>query len=619
LSIAYDRLSPSQKRVVSHSANRLLVLAGPGTGKTEVLTHRMIHLINSIHALPQEILAVTFSRKAAKEMKDRVSTSLGEAAENIRISTLHAESLRILGGAHAAAKFFVSDDEARMLMQDAIDDSGLSSSVRPRDCQTWVRLRKAQCILPGEVVPSDNSVSNMKSVYIRYEELLAFNRASDLDGLVLRVLRVLPTISEETDPTSYIKHLLVDEFQDINEGERQLIHLLSEHASTIFAVGDDDQSIYSWRGADPAIIRNFAADFTGKVEILQESNRCTDHILQGAKVIASNASGYIPKSLVSARGAGEPIHVLSSSSENAEAFWIAREIKRKVSAGEWNLSRIAIICKRLDLADPLEKRLRREGINNILWAPKGVTTDESVGEILGHLRVIADQSDNLAVRRCLEGGSGRGVGRKCVTELRHIAESGNQSLWSTAKDASNRQELKRWHLPLQRFVQTIETLLTQTAGLNPPETVKKVVERLRMRQAPSIANLIQVATNLSDLSVSGFVNEVQKNRSLDLAGGASEPATGNSQSLSIMSMHASKGLTFDTVFILGMENGMLPDFRGDNGEQRRLLYVAMTRARNSLYLCSSRRRIIGGRAGFSARSRFISEIPTEHLSAIRNV
>ncbi len=616
MSIAYDQLSTSQKRVVSHSANKLLVLAGPGTGKTEVLTHRMIHLINSIHALPQEILAVTFSRKAAKEMKDRISTSLGDAAEDIRISTLHAESLRILGGAHSAAKFFVSDEEARMLMQDAIDDSGLSGSVRLRDCQAWVRLRKAQCVLPAEIVSNDNSVSNMKGIYARYEELLEFNRASDLDGLVLRVLRVLPKIREETDPTSYIKHLLVDEFQDINEGERQLIHLLSQHASTIFAVGDDDQSIYSWRGADPAIIRNFAADFTGQVEILQESNRCTDHILQGAKVIVANASGYIPKSLISARGAGEPIRVLSSSSENSEAFWIAREIKRKVSAGEWSLARTAVICKRLDLADPLASRLRREGINNILWAPKGVTTDESVSEIMGYLRVLVDQSDNLAIRRRLEAGSRTGVGRKGVAELRHLAESKKKSLWSTIQDAANYQALRRWRSALLRFSQTVETLIAQTPGLNPPQAISKVVQTLKMRHSSAIINLIQIATSLSELSLSAFVDEVQKNRSLDLAGGASEPATGDSHSLSIMSMHASKGLTFDTVFVLGMDNGILPDFRGDDGEQRRLLFVAMTRARNQLYLCHARRRIIGGKRFYNP-SHFLSEIPPEHLSYVK--
>ncbi len=617
MSISYNQLSTSQKRVVSHSARTLLVLAGPGTGKTEVLTHRIIHLINSLHALPQEILAVTFSRKAAKEMKDRVSTSLGVDAENIRISTLHAESLRILGGAHAASKFLASDDEVRMLMQDAIDDTGVSG-MNLGECQTWVRLRKAESRLPAEIVPNDDSTADMKKIYTRYEELLDFNRANDLDSLVLRVLRVLPGIEEESDPTSYIKHLLVDEFQDINEGERQLIHVLSQHASTIFAVGDDDQSIYSWRGADPTIIRNFAADFAGQVEILQESNRCTDHILQGAKVIASNASGYIPKSLVSARGLGEPIHILSSRSENSEAFWIAREISGRLSAREWSLARIAIICKRLDLADPLVKRLRREGINNILWAPKGVTSDESVGEVMSHLRVLADQSDNLAVRRCLEGRSGAGLGKKGVTELRLIAESGKKSLWATAKDAANQPKLRKWSLALQRFCHTVETLLTQTAGLNPPDTIRRVVDRLRMRQTPIVANLMQFATSLQELSVSGFVDEVQKNRSLDLAGGASEPSAGNSQSLSIMSMHASKGLTFDTVFILGMENGILPDFRGDDGEQRRLLYVAMTRARNSLYLCTSKRRIIG-RTNFFTPSRYISEIPAEHLSEISNV
>jgi len=588
-----------------------------------VLTHRIIYLINHEKVLPQEILAVTFSRNAAQGMKVRVGTAISGAAETVRISTLHSESLKTLGAMNASPRFFVSDDEARMLMRDAIEDCGFQGSVRIKDCQIWVGLRKGENMLPSEIVAnSPGDLSNFKETYARYEELLRINRASDFGGLVVQVLRRLRDVPHEADPTSYVKHLLVDEFQDINAAEVELIHHISQNAISLFAVGDDDQSIYSFRGASPMFIRNFAADFTGQTEILQESRRCTDHILQGAKGIVSGASGYILKSLQSAKGSGDKIQVLMSASEKREAFWISDTVKKKTLAGEWSIDKIAILCKSLDIARPVLDRLNKDGIPTSIWASKGFVSDEAVTNIMVHLRFLVDPHDSLALRTLIEMRPRSGIGGKGVTELRHLAESENRSLWDTMVSSAGHPKLSRWSSNLYNIVQELSHLTAQTAGLDIAQTIDIVARHLRTGQRESVRNLIQIASNFTGQpTVSDFVNELLRNRSLDLAGGVSQPNRASSASISVMTMHSSKGLGYGTIFILGLDRGLLPDYRQDEGEQRRLLYVAMTRAEDSLFLCHSKRRVSRppSRKWWYDPSPFIADIPSEHMERINNM
>jgi len=623
MSVPFDRLSDSQKRVITQSARRLLVLAGPGTGKTEVLTHRIIFLINHEKVLPQEILAVTFSRNAAQGMKNRVAQSIGGNAEAVRISTLHSESLKTLGALGASPRFFVSDDEARMLMRDAIEDCGFAGQVGIKDCQIWVGLRKGENMLPAEIVAnSPGDLSKFKAVYARYEELLRINRASDFGGLVVQVLRRLRTVQPEADPTSYVKHLLVDEFQDINASEVELIRHIARNSTTLFTVGDDDQSIYSFRGASPSFIRNFTADFTGQTEILQESNRCTDHILQGAKGIVSKASGYIVKSLQSARGPGNKIQVLISASERREAFWISNTIKAGISAGDWSLDKIAILCKSLEIARPVIDRLNRDGMPTSIWTSKGFASDGAVTTIMAYLRFFVDPHDNLALRTLIEKKTRSGIGMKGMTELRHLSESENRSLWDTMVGSADNPKLGRWGSNLYDLVHELSQLALQTVGVGLPMTIEIIANHLHVAERESVQNLIQVASNFpGQPTISDFLNELLRNRSLDLAGGVSQPSQTSSASIPVMTMHSSKGLGYETIFILGLDRGLLPDYRQDDGEQRRLLYVAMTRAMNSLYLCHSRRRVSHppSRKWWFDPSPFISDIPSEHMDRIDNM
>jgi len=597
------------------------VLAGPGTGKTEVLAHRIIHLINNYGALPQEILAVTFSRKAATEMRERVAGPLGGVAENIRISTLHAEALRLLHGMHGAPRFFVSDIEARLLMQDAIEDTGFANSARVRSCQDWVRLRKAEHLRPGQLTPTDSNSQMMKSVYDRYEELLTFNRSADLDSIVGRAVELLPTVHGSDNPASYVKYLLIDEYQDINECEHKLIHLLAQLASKIFFVGDDDQSIYGWRGASPSIIRNYQLDFLGSTDSLEESTRCTNNILRAAVSIVSHDSGYVRKTLRSTKGDGKPVQVLHSSTETLEARWISQRIRGRVSTGEWQANRIAIICRRPDLADPVVDRLKRDGIESVYWRSGDTLRDEAVQGILAFLRIVLDTEDNLALRLCLATKLGKGIGNRAFSKLRGTAERQNVSLWEVLKRADTFSELKKWQSPFKRFVESSEKIIASVQDLRPGAAVELVAKSLGTYSRVGAKKLKVAADRLpGESELSDFVDELHKNRSLDLAGGAAEPAHEGENAVSVLTMHASKGLGFDVVFILGMEDGSLPSPNQDLDEQRRLLYVAMTRAKNELYLCNSQTRVGPPARGFQfyVASRFLNEVPGQLTNQIIN-
>jgi len=622
MSVSFEGLYAGQKEAVCHSADKVLVLAGPGTGKTEVLTHRIFYLIKQLGASPREILAITFSRKAASEMRQRISGFAGIDTSEVRMSTLHAESLRMLHAIGQAPRFIVSESEARMLVQDAIDDENLSSVFkRVKECERWIKLRKAENKLPNDIVDQNPRNRLLTRIYGRYEELLRWNNAADLDGFVIKVSRILRTDSNAEASAITVRYLLIDEYQDINEGEYQLIKLLSRRCSKLFVVGDDDQSIYGWRGADPFIIRRFQTDFEdSQIVTLQDSARCTDHILRGAHAIVSKVPGYLSKNLRSARGTGSPIHILCSSSETREAYWIANRTRDWISEGSFTPRQMAVICKRLDLAEPVVARLQRMGIRSTYWRSRGFFSDKVVQEILAYLRILVDCRDNLALRTCLESRTGWGIGRVGINQLRRAAEAANTSLWDMMKSAQGHLGLARWATSFERFTRMLERLAVRSADLNLIEVIDLVARTMRAHRLRSVEILKNWAGRFpSDHSVNEFIEEVQRNRGLDLAGGAPEPEE-DTDAVSIMSMHAAKGLTYEIVFVIGMEHGSFPDPKHDEAEQRRLMYVAMTRARKELFLCYAKRRIGPPARGFSfyRASNLLGDIPREHRDTIDN-
>jgi len=619
LPVPFKNLNTRQKEVVKQKGRRLLVLAGPGTGKTEVLTHRVAHLIR-IGVNPQQILAVTFSRKAAAEMAERLNEFRLEQIP--RTSTLHSESLRILGEIGKTSKFLVADDESGLLLKDAVED--LSLDVSAKELRGWeqlIKLQKAAGKLPSEIIIRDEQTRILKAVYNRYEQLLAFNSATDLDGLVLKGVRALSNSSSSNTYVLQERHLLVDEYQDINRAEHRLIQILAQNAESLFVVGDDDQSIYGWRGADPEIIRKFENEFEGaQVEILEESMRCPEHILQAALGVVSKDPAHRHKPLCSGRGVGSPVHFLDSSSETKEAWWITNWISRNVLANYVELRCIAVLCKRLDLAEDLAAYLRHRGMSVTYWRSGGLFANENVREILWYVRVLDDRSDNLALRRCIMVRRGTGIGTVGILELRQLAEREGLPLWEVLANAKEYQQLKRWQLAFERFAAKISHLRTKSTKLKPDEIIDLVAKNLGISKLSSVARLKNFAASLpANSTVEDFLAEVNKKRGLDLAGGGPEPEDAG-DAVAVMSMHSAKGLTYDVVFLLGMDEGLLPDPNQDENEQRRLCYVAMTRAEKELFLCHAYRRKGPPVGGFSflEPSSFIADIPRVHMELIGN-
>jgi len=586
LAVPFHKLYPKQQKVTKHKSGPLLVLAGPGTGKTEVLAQRIAYLVDSENVNPEEILAITFSRKATSEMIERLRRFKGFEEKQPRISTLHSEALRTLSGM-VSNMYLLDGDEARMLMMDAAEDLGLRLNAwQLRDFAGAIGLQKANNKLPNEIFCVKKQDETLKRLYERYETLLQFNHAIELDGLIMKVVRALsPTgLGHDTG----IRHVLVDEYQDINQAMFRFIQILARNVDSLFVVGDDDQSIYGWRGADPNIIRSFSKDFQGaQVEILEESHRCTGHILKGAQAIVSQDPGYQYKPLRSTKGDGSPIRILVSKSYTVEAVWIAKWIRESVSDGLFKPSKIAVLCKTLKLADFLPEQLRIVGIDSIYWRSGGLFTRDVVRDIIVHIRLLVDREDNLALRRCLHTKTGLGIGKTGIRQIRRIAEKHSCSLWDVMVKAAIFGKLHRWRQYTRAFTNKLQELENRTSKLEIDKSLKLVAKEIDA-SGSDVEKLREFAKSLpEDTNLEEFLAEVNKNRGIDLAGGVPEPGE-EKEAVTIMSMHAAKGLTYDVVFMLGMEKDIFPDPAQDMNEQRRLCYVAMTRAREELFLCYSR-------------------------------
>jgi len=615
--VSFDKLYPKQKKVIKHHSGPLLVLAGPGTGKTEVLTQRVAYLTNKKNVNPKEILAITFSRKAAREMAERLENFEGFEDNQPRVSTLHAEALRILSG--MANLYLLDDDETSLLMMDAAEDLGLNLGARQlRNQERAIGLQKANNKLPNELLCINNQTRFLKKLYERYEELLGFNHAIDLDGLIMRVVRALSSTGRSNG--SKIRHVLVDEYQDINQVEFKFIQILAKNVSSLFVVGDDDQSIYGWRGADPNIIRSFLKDFQGaQIEILEESHRCTDHILKGAQAIVSKDPNFQFKPLRSVKGDGSPISVLVSKSWTAEAIWIAKWISDGLSNG-LKPSKTAILCKVLKLADFLPEQLRIVGVDSVYWRSGGLFAQDVIRDILAHVRLLIDKEDNLALRRCMHTSTGQGVGKTGVRKVRRIAERHSCSLWQIIVNYNKYANIQRWRHHLKRFSTKIQQLENKSSQLKLNEIINLIAKEIG-KSGKSVEMLKHFAKSMPpDTDLEDFLAEVNRNRGLDIAGGVPEPEE-EKEAVTIMSMHAAKGLTYDVVFMLGMEEGIFPDPTQDINEQRRLCFVAMTRARKELFLCYSRALKGPPSRGlrFCNPSSFLPAIPKEHRKIIANV
>lgn len=642
-------LNPPQQEATLHVDGPILVLAGAGSGKTRVLTHRVANLVLNHSVWPDRILAVTFTNKAAGEMRHRLQSLLGGRAERIWISTFHSAALRILR--HHAPKlsytnqFVVYDDQdTKGVLKQIVKDLAINEERYPVDSFSRAIDRfKNNYILPGQAA---QNVKDMESdlqaqVYDRYQKFLLQANAMDFGDLLVNAVRVLKEFPEALQYYRHALHyLLVDEFQDTNKVQYMFIRLLAEPRRNLFVVGDDDQSIYGFRGASISNILEFEKDFQGtKVIKLEQNYRSTATILNAAHAVIEKNKTRKAKKLWTSGDAGEQIRTFIGYDENMEAEFIASEIKRLVSQG-MRYSQIAMLYRTNAQTRALEEALVRGKVPYKIYGGLKFFDRKEIKDILAYLRLLVNPADNQAFVRIVNTPP-RGIGAQAVQAI--IDESQR----SAVPYLQASLEVARSNKSVQKFLELIATLKADLEAMPLGDLIGAIVlkseygPKLAAMRDPTALSRIENLQELESLgrtmertsetkegAVKEFLDRISLTSSADLPAaesGASESAE-KPDTVSLMTLHLAKGLEFPTVFLCGLEEGLLPHYRSiDNPreleEERRLCYVGITRAMNVLYLTRSYYRgmfAAGGQGGGGARiaSRFVKDIDPVSMTAV---
>ena len=636
-----DALNADQRMAVEALDGPVLVLAGAGTGKTRVLTTRLAHLLMTRRAWPSQILAVTFTNKAAREMRDRVSQLTGAPTEGWWMGTFHALAARILRrhadlvGLNSNFTILDTDDQLRLLKQLLAAESIDAKRWPARLILSVIERWKDRGLTPDRLKPDDAgdvAGGRMLALYRGYQERLRTLNACDFGDLLLHNLTLLqghPDVLAEYHRR--FRYLLVDEYQDTNVAQYLWLRLLAQAHRNICCVGDDDQSIYGWRGAEVGNILRFESDFPGAQVIRLERNyRSTGHILGAASGLIAHNRGRLGKTLYTDDDAGEPVVVRSVWDGEEEARWVGGEIEALHGKGV-SLGEIAILVRAGFQMREFEERLLTLGVPyRVVGGPRFYERME-IRDAMAYLRVIAQPADDLAFERIVNVPK-RGLGAKAVQTL-HLTARGGQAggaprhpLYQAALDLAQTDELAgRARTGLRALMTDFERWRGAAATTPHAELAQKVLDEsgyTGMWQADKSPEAQGRLENLKELIVAmeefdtlgGFLEHVS------LVMEASDGSSGNGEMVTLMTLHAAKGLEFAHVFLPGWEEGVFPNQRAldETGvagleEERRLAYVGLTRSKERAYVISAANRRIHGQWQSALPSRFVEELPEAHV------
>jgi DNA helicase-2/ATP-dependent DNA helicase PcrA len=624
-------LNPAQREAVLHVEGPLLVVAGAGSGKTRVLTHRVAHLIQAHGVKPNEILAITFTNKAATEMRERLERMLGHVARAIWILTFHAACGRMLRreaerlGYRSNFTIYDQADQIR-LVKSCLEELGKDPKrFTPRGIHTQISNAKNQLITPEEYTARVSSFwdQTVAEVYELYQRRLFRSNAVDFDDILMLTVQVLERFPEARERwQTTFRHVLVDEYQDTNHAQYRLLQLLAEKHRNVFAVGDPDQSIYAFRGADIRNILDFERDFGGAGVIALEQNyRSTNRILEAANAVIDNNRDRKPKQLWSELGEGDPVEVVEVEDEHAEARFVAAEIARLVESGT-SASEIAVFYRTNAQSRVLEDVLVRQGVPyQVIGGPRFYERAE-IRDAIAYLAVLNNTDDAVALMR-IANRPRRGIGDTSIQRLVAHAESLGISLWDATADPAAAGVATASARAIRSFRAVMESLMSAAQELPVDELVEAVLDRSGTLEALEAERTIEARGRIENLeelvgsaqefrrrveepSLAGFLEEVQLQSDQDTLV-AGEPQ------VTLMTIHNAKGLEYRVVFLIGMEEGIFPHARSieDNEveEERRLAYVGMTRAMERLTLTHTTARSLYGRREYNLPSRFLDELP----------
>jgi DNA helicase-2/ATP-dependent DNA helicase PcrA len=633
-------LNPPQREAVVHGEGPLLVLAGAGSGKTRVLTHRIAHLIAERGVPPWGILAITFTNKAAGEMRERIGALVGPAAREIWASTFHSACVRILRrDAHAAGydrsfAIYDADDQLRLMRACFADEQVDPKRVAPRAVLGRVSDAKNRLLDPEGMAEEAGSFGDelVVRLYRRYQDRLRAAGAMDFDDLLMVTTRLLESDAEVRERYQRrFQHVLVDEYQDTNHAQYRLVRVLGEPQRNVVAVGDDDQGIYSWRGADVRNILDFERDYPdAHVVALEQNYRSTGTILRAANAVVALNRGRRPKELWTDRGDGEPIQVVSCRDEHEEARVVVAEVERALAHGD-SLADLAVFYRTNAQSRAIEDQLvRRRIAYAVVGGPRFYERAE-VRDLMAYLRVVANPADELGMARML-GVPKRGIGPGCIAKLGEFARTHDipvvdaigraemvpgltaaqrAALARTAALLADLRQAETAGLPLDRLV----TMALEGSGLRSALVAEGTLEAQgRVENLDELENVAaEYQARADEPSLQGFLEEVALQSDADLVDQASGQVT-------LMTVHNAKGLEFGVVVMTGMEEAVFPHVRSDTPEaleeERRLCYVGMTRAKRRLVLTHAETRAMHGGRDYRLPSRFLAEIPRDAIADV---
>ena len=624
-------LNPAQREAVLHVDGPLLVVAGAGSGKTRVLTHRVAHLIGAHGVKPNEILAITFTNKAATEMRERLERMLGHTARAIWILTFHAACGRILRreaerlGYRSTFTIYDQADQVR-LVKACLEELGKDPKrFTPRGIHSQISNAKNQLISPDEYTARVSSFwdQTVAEVYELYQRRLFRSNAVDFDDILMLTVQVLERFPEARERWQRaFRHVLVDEYQDTNHAQYRFLQLIAEKHRNVFAVGDPDQSIYAFRGADIRNILDFERDFGGAGVIALEQNyRSTNSILEAANAVIDNNRDRKPKRLWSELGDGDPVEVVEVEDEHAEARFVAAEIARHVESGT-SASEVAIFYRTNAQSRVLEDVLVRQGVPyQVIGGPRFYERAE-IRDAVAYLAVLNNSDDAVSLMR-IANRPRRGIGDTSIQRMVVHADALGISLWEATADPETAGVASASARAIRGFRTMMESLMASAQELAVDELVQAVLERSGTIEAYEAERTIEARGRIENLeelvgsaqeyrrrveepSLSGFLEEVQLQSDQDTL------ATDEAQ-VTLMTIHNAKGLEYRVVFLIGMEEGIFPHARSiednDVEEERRLAYVGMTRAMERLTLTHTTARSLYGRREYNLPSRFLDELP----------
>jgi DNA helicase-2/ATP-dependent DNA helicase PcrA len=619
-------LNPQQREAVLATEGPVLILAGAGSGKTRVLTSRIAHLVLERGVAPGSLLAVTFTNKAAAEMKARVAALLGGASSDAWISTFHSLCVRLLRREAAAAglrhDFVIWDEEDQLAaVREALRELDLPEKLHPpRRALSAISAAKNA----GRARPDDAADGLHARVGRAYANILAAAGALDFDDLLLRSVALLDADARVREAyRRRFRYLLVDEYQDTNRPQYELVRLLAGAGGNVTVVGDEDQSIYSWRGADINNILDFERDFPGaRVLRLEDNYRSTQAILDAAVGLVRHNLRRKGKTLRAVRPGGEKVRLRSCADEFVEAGHVVEGLARARGEG-----RVAVLYRMNAQSRLLEEALLRSRMPYTVVGGVGFYERREVKDLLAYLRLVANPHDAMALRRVINVPV-RGIGDRSLGELSAIAAGGGGSLWQAIEHAIEERRLPARALgPLRTFRDLIAGLRAEAPALGVRRLLERILERSGYAAAladqdsresqerlENLAELLSAAgayeEREAEPGLAGFLDQVALLTDLDVAR--------DDAPVVLMTLHAAKGLEFDAVWLVGLEEGLIPHSRSlasDDGveEERRLCYVGMTRARRLLHLSWARTRQLFGQRRMSQPSRFLAEIPPDAL------